>query len=832
LVITEVFDPAAPTVAIPLTVNTPVTLTDGTVVTLKPDGTLDITPGTGVTSVDLDYTLEDEDGLTDVGNVTVTVNQPPVADDDTAVTDPGTLVNVNALDGDNDPDGDNANLVITEVFDPVAPTVAISLTVNTPVTLTDGTVVTLKPDGTLDITPGTGVTSVDLDYTLEDEDGLTDVGNVAVTVNQPPVADDDTAVTNPGTLVNINALDGDNDPDGDNANLVITEVFDPAAPTVAIPLTVNTPVTLIDGTVVTLLPNGTLDITPGTGVTSVDLDYTLEDEDGLTDVGNVAVTVNQPPVADDDTAVTDPGTLVNINALDGDNDPDGDNANLVITEVFDPAAPTVAIPLTVNTPVTLTDGTVVTLKPDGTLDITPGTGVTSVDLDYTLEDEDGLTDVGNVAVTVNQPPVADDDTAVTNPGTLVNINALDGDNDPDGDNANLVITEVFDPVAPTVAISLTVNTPVTLTDGTVVTLKPDGTLDITPGTGVTSVDLDYTLEDEDGLTDVGNVIVTVNQPPVADDETVANATINTAVLVDALDGDNDPDGDNVNLVITEVDGAPISDGNPVTLADGSVVTLLPDGTLSVTPVTDSTEPISFVYTVEDEDGLEDEGQVDITFDQLPPVADDDTVLEAVVNTPIPVDTLDGDIDPDGDNTNLVITEVDGTPISNGNPVTLADGSVVTLLPDGTLNVTPPTDSIQPISFVYTVEDEDGLEDEGQVDITFSPCPFPMDTDNDGLTDCEETTGIDDPSTPLDPLGTTTDPNDACDPIASSPLTDADGDGLTDCEETTGLDNPNTPEDPAGATSNPNDACDPISSNCFPVANNDGGTTDPGEDIII
>ncbi|WP_206669664.1 hypothetical protein, partial [Algibacter amylolyticus] len=97
--------------------------------------------------------------------------------------------------------------------------------------------------------------------------------------------------------------------------------------------------------------------------------------------------VNQPPVADDETAVTDPGTLVNVNALDGDNDPDGLNSNLVITEVFDPVAPTLAIPLTVNTPVTLTDGTVVTLLPNGTLDITPGTGVTSVDLDYTLEDE-------------------------------------------------------------------------------------------------------------------------------------------------------------------------------------------------------------------------------------------------------------------------------------------------------------------------------------------------------------------------------------------------------------------------------------------------------------
>ncbi|WP_299892612.1 hypothetical protein, partial [uncultured Lacinutrix sp.] len=30
------------------------------------------------------------------------------------------------------------------------------------------------------------------------------------------------------------------------------------------------------------------------------------------------------------------------------------------------------------------------------------------------------------------------------------------------------------------------------------------------------------------------------------------------------------------------------------------------------------------------------------------------------------------------------------------------------------------------------------------------CPSPVDTDGDGLTDCEETTGIDDPSTTLDP----------------------------------------------------------------------------------
>jgi gliding motility-associated-like protein len=75
-----------------------------------------------------------------------------------------------------------------------------------------------------------------------------------------------------------------------------------------------------------------------------------------------------------------------------------------------------------------------------------------------------------------------------------------------------------------------------------------------------------------------------------------------------------------------------------------------------------------------------------------------------------------------------------------------------------------------------------------------------------LTDCEELTGIDDPSTPTVPTGTS-DPNDPCDPIGLDP-TDTDGDGLTDCEEITGVDDPATPTVPTG-TSDPNDPCDPI-----------------------
>ncbi|WP_298500464.1 gliding motility-associated C-terminal domain-containing protein, partial [uncultured Algibacter sp.] len=99
-----------------------------------------------------------------------------------------------------------------------------------------------------------------------------------------------------------------------------------------------------------------------------------------------------------------------------------------------------------------------------------------------------------------------------------------------------------------------------------------------------------------------------------------------------------------------------------------------------------------------------------------------------------------------------------------------------------------------------------------------------DTDGDGLTDCEETTGIDDPSTPDAPSdfgvtpGNPSDANDACDPIGIN-TTDSDNDGLTDCEETTGIDDPSTPDAPSdfgvtpGNPSDANDACDPITSGC-------------------
>ncbi|MBI1836540.1 MAG: CotH kinase family protein [Flavobacteriia bacterium] len=104
-----------------------------------------------------------------------------------------------------------------------------------------------------------------------------------------------------------------------------------------------------------------------------------------------------------------------------------------------------------------------------------------------------------------------------------------------------------------------------------------------------------------------------------------------------------------------------------------------------------------------------------------------------------------------------------------------------------------------------------------------------DLDDDGLTDDEETSGIDDPTTPLSPTGTS-DPMDGCDPFTTGPTCDpdhdgvtnaqetsngtnpanpdTDGDGYTDGEEINGIDDPSTTVVPS-STSNPNDPCDPL-----------------------
>ncbi|MEX0284956.1 MAG: choice-of-anchor L domain-containing protein [Paracoccaceae bacterium] len=72
------------------------------------------------------------------------------------------------------------------------------------------------------------------------------------------------------------------------------------------------------------------------------------------------------------------------------------------------------------------------------------------------------------------------------------------------------------------------------------------------------------------------------------------------------------------------------------------------------------------------------------------------------------------------NSTLTITEINGTPVSAGDMVTLNSGEEVRLNADGTLSFTGDGD-LETNTLSYTVEDEDGNTDVGYIELTTTPC---------------------------------------------------------------------------------------------------------------
>ena len=422
--------------------------TNGTVTT-GPGGTLTYTPDTDFTGTDsFTYTITDDQGATDTATVTVSVGMGPMnsvdAVDDAYTIDEDTTLIVDLTANDSDPEGDD--FTVTSVGTP-----------------TNGTA-TLNPDGTVTYKPNLDFTGTDtFTYTVTDDQGATDTATVTVTmtpVNDAPDAEDDVRVIDEGTTLTFDPRTNDEDPDGD-------------------PLTIIDVGTATNGTV-TDNGDGTVSYTPTADFTGTDtFEYTISDGNGLTDTATITVVVqddgNNQNTTDavDDAFATDLNTAVAGNVLANDTDPEGD-------------------PQTVTSNTNPSNGSVV-VNANGAFIYTPDTGFTGTDtFTYTIADDQGATDTATVTVSVgvDAPPLANDDTANVPINATVTIDVLANDTDPDGDDANL---QVISAVA---------------SEGSVV-INPDGTLTYTP-TVDGYVTVDYTIQDEDGLTDTATVTILVN----------------------------------------------------------------------------------------------------------------------------------------------------------------------------------------------------------------------------------------------------------------------------------------------------------------------------------
>ncbi|HDM8150855.1 TPA: tandem-95 repeat protein, partial [Vibrio harveyi] len=568
--------------------------------------------------------------------------RPPVAEDDSVLTDEDASVSIDVLANDQDADSDSLSIESATV------------------PAEQGTVEII--DGKLIFTPAEDFNGeATVTYVVTDG-ALTDEATVTVTVNpinDAPVAVNDTVTTDEDTAVTIDVLANDSDPENDT--LTITEASVP---------TEQGTVAIVDGKLVfTPAENFNGDAT---------ISYTISDGQ-LTDDATVAVTVNpvnDAPVAVDDTVATDEDTALTIDVLANDSDPENDT--LTITAASVPAE----------------QGTVAIV--DGKLVFTPAENFNGdATISYTISDGQ-LTDDSTVAVTVNpvnDAPVAVDDTVTTDEDTAVTIDVLANDSDPENDQ--LTIT----------------NASVPAEQGTVAIV--DGKLVFTPAENFNGdATISYTISDGQ-LTNDATVAVTVNpvnDAPVAVDDTVTTDE-DTAVTIDVLANDSDPENDQLTITNASV---PAEQGT-VAIVDGKLV---------FTPAENFNGDATISYTVSDGE-LTDDATVAVTVNPVndAPVAVNDTVATDE-DTAVTIDVFANDSDPENDQ--LTITNA-SVPAEQGT-VAIVDGKLV---------FTPAENFNGDATISYTISDGE-LSDDATVAVTVNPANDAPVAVNDAVSTDEDT----------------------------------------------------------------------------------------------
>ncbi|MEO2109616.1 MAG: Ig-like domain-containing protein, partial [Leeuwenhoekiella sp.] len=527
--------------------------TNGTLV-FNPDGTYTYTPNDGFIGEDT-FSYEVCDGgspqACDNADVIIQVlpigtpdNAAPVANDDTAITETGTPVEGNVLVNDFDPDGDT-----------------ITVTGNTQPT--NGSV-TVNPDGTFTYTPEPGFVGEDsFEYTVCDDadPSLCATGTVTIEViadtDNTTVANDDAFFGYIGEEITGNVLTNDSDPEGDAISVISNT--QPANGSVSVDA------------------DGSVSYIPSVGFSGADqFTYTIEDANGAQDTATVYISVDPSEnggntiLAINDINDTFEGQPVSGDVGTNDENPDGPAGSEVYTVLTQP-----------------TNGTLV-FNPDGTYTYTPNDGFIGEDT-FSYEVCDGgspqACDNADVVIQVlpmederdvNEPPVANDDTVITESGVPATGNVLVNDFDPDGDT-----------------ITVTGNTQPT--NGSV-TVNPDGTFAYTPELGFTGEDsFEYTVCDDGAPSECTTGTVTIEVTPDYGNSTVANddayfGLVDNTISGNVLDNDFDPEGQSQQV---DVNTTPLNGPSNGTLV------INPDGSFTYTPNAGFIGTDQFTYQISD-----------------------------------------------------------------------------------------------------------------------------------------------------------------------------------------------------------------------------------------
>ena len=512
--------------------------------TISPDldrGTIDFR-ATAPGSYSFAYTVSDGIATT-LGIIRVEVVEatalPPVAENDTAVLPLGGSVLVAPLGNDYDPAG--GLLSITSVDASNVPGLEVALIDRHLLRVTAPSGLTQTATFSYTVSNGQGEATADVMV----------IPGAADRSDLPPVLKPDRAKVRVGDVGTVSVLSNDRSPAGLNLQVESTLAYDPTN-ALGNPFVTGNQVRLEAGA------------TPGI----MDVTYSVIDSAGNRASSTVTFEVvaasdqNQPPRPRDISAWAAAGQTTRIPVtLDGI-DPDGDSVSLTGLD-SSPQQGSATVKST-------------------WIDYTPNQNASGTDsFTYTVTDRQGARASARVRVAIsaapslNQNPVAVPDTVLTRPDRMVTVNVLSNDVDPDGD-------------------------PLTLEEDGLETATPEldpqvrssSTLQVhTPSQAGTYL-VSYTVSDGRGGSARGTVTVYVQddaplKAPIARDDFVTYEDLPTdgsAVRVNVLDNDEDPDGsiDEVSLTTSE-SGVSVS------------------GSDLLIPVTDSTRLV--VYTITDRDGL-------------------------------------------------------------------------------------------------------------------------------------------------------------------------------------------------------------------------------------
>ncbi len=673
------------------------------------------TPGPGSYTAAVRYVGAPLCANIDSNSVTLTdaaCNPGPVAGDENETTRQDVDIIIDLTNDDTDADGiDDSSIDL----DPATPGQQSTISITNEGVYTDngdGTI-TFNPDATF-----TGTSTIT--YTVDDTLGATsNIANITVDVQAPPVANNDTTSTLTDTNVSIDLTDDDTDSDGTIDDTTID--LDPATPGQ------QSTISITNEGVYTDNGDGTITFDPEPTFNGLStITYTVNDSEGNTsNIANITVDVQAPPVANNDAESTLTDTNVGIDLTDDDTDSDGTIDDTTID--LDPA--TVGQQSTIS----IANEGVYTDNGDGTITFDPEPTFNGVStITYTVNDNEGNT--SNIAnITVDVLPDYDRD----------GINDfIDVDDDNDG-ISDLEESNNVDPSAdddndgvPNYLDDEPANPAVGNTNGTV---EPAYDFD---GDGIPNhFDID---SDNDGILDV-------NEAENGDLDTNNNGVINSNDDGFA-DSTNNGQADNSEGT-TPAD----TDGNP---NDGP----------------------NFLDIDADDDGIPDNVEAQLTSAYIVPADTFDNVgLDT--NYPgglTPIDTDNDnipdyvDLDSDDDAIDDVIEAGQGTFVGAD-----ADNDG---LDDG-FDDTPGNDVNNDLNIGAITTDNDDLPTTTEVDFREV-----ADSDGDGVLDTKETEDGTDPNNPCDYI------------IASATVTvsgdyliaDCDGDGVTNNQEITDGTNPEDP----------------------------------------